>query len=340
MALIDDLKSLRSQAEAELAQVKDAAALEAWRSKYLGKRGLLKDYSARIGALPAEEKAAVGRLFSETRAALEATGADREKSLSAGPQVEKDHYDLSVPGELPVVGRRHPIYSTLREIERCFSRLGFTVETGPEIETAHYNFHALNIPPNHPAQEPFDTFYLEGKEKLLRSHTSPVQVHVMERQKPPIRVLVPGKVFRPDAADARHYPIFHQVEGLAIDTDITFADLKGILSLFAKDFFQRDVKMRFRPSYFPFTEPSAEVDCSCIMCDGKGCQVCGQSGWLEILGSGMVHPKVLANVGIDPERWQGFAFGMGVERLCMLKHRIPDIRLFHQNHFRFLGQFG
>lgn len=340
MGLIDDLAALRAQAEAELADVRDAAALEAWRSKYTGKRGALKEYSARIGALPPAEKAGAGRAFSEAQKGLEAAAATKELTLAASPTAAHDDYDLSVPGEQPVVGRRHPIYATLREIERCFSRLGFSIALGPEIETAQYNFHALNIPPNHPAQEPFDTFYLEGKEKLLRSHTSPVQVHVMERQKPPIRVLVPGKVFRPDAADARHYPIFHQVEGLCVDTDVTFADLKGILSVFAKDFFQRDVSMRFRPSYFPFTEPSAEVDCSCIMCDGKGCAVCGQSGWLEILGCGMVHPKVLNNVGIDPERWQGFAFGMGVERLCMLRHRIPDIRLFHQNHFRFLGQFG
>ncbi|HVR86593.1 MAG TPA: phenylalanine--tRNA ligase subunit alpha, partial [Planctomycetota bacterium] len=254
-------------------------------------------------------------------------------SAAATPKV-----DLSLPGRAPELGRRHPIYKTWDEICRVFMKLGFDVVYGPEIETEEHNFEALNIPLDHPARDGFDTFYIDPP-YLVRSHTSPVQIRTMKERKPPIRVIAPGKVFRPDKPDAGHSPMFHQIEGLIVGPGITFAHLKGVLDLFAKSMWGGRTNIRFRPSYFPFTEPSAEVDVSCFICGAKGCPVCKGSGWVEILGSGMVHPKVLAGCGIDAERNTGFAFGMGVERITMLKYGVPDIRRFYENHFAFLRQF-
>jgi len=247
-------------------------------------------------------------------------------------------FEDTLPGTPRVLGRRHPIYQTWDEIARIFLKLGFEVEVGPEIDTEENNFTSLNIPLDHPAADAFDTFYIRAP-YLLRSHTSPVQVRAMRKRTPPFRIIAPGKVFRPDDADASHLPSFHQVEGLMVGPDVSFAQLKGVLLLFAREMFGRDSKVRFRPSYFPFTEPSAEVDVSCFLCAAKGCPACKGSGWMEILGSGMVHPKVFEAVGYDPEATTGFAFGMGVERICMLRHGVKDIRWFVENNFRFLKQF-
>ncbi len=327
--------------------------LQAWRNKYLGRHGILRGFTTLLAGLPsAEEKARAGRAINSLKESLGEALQWREaevmsvpisaacgKSARPSPLV-----DVSIPGRRPHVGRRHPAYATMEDICATFARMGFAVEVGPEIETSYNNFEALNIPAEHPSRDAFATFYLQGG-MLLRSHTSPVQIRVMKRQKPPVRIVVPGKVFRPDEPDASHAPMFHQVEGLMVDEGVSFADLKGALKLFAQDYFGHDVRMRFRPSFFPFTEPSAEVDISCIFCATKadsgkaGCPVCKYTGWIEILGSGMVHPRVLENVGYDTEHYSGFAFGMGVERIAMLKYQIDDIRLFTENNMAFLEQF-
>ncbi|MBI2900772.1 MAG: phenylalanine--tRNA ligase subunit alpha [Planctomycetes bacterium] len=307
---------------------------ERLRSKYVGREGMVRELFGIVARLPADQKAAAGRRVNEFKAEIEArlNGA-APAPVAAGPAVDK-----TLPGRAPEPGRRHPVYRTWEEIVRLFQRLGFDVVYGPEIETEYHNFEALNIPLEHPSRDAFDTFYVR-KPYLLRSHTSPVQIRTMKERKPPIRVIAPGKVFRPDKPDAGHSPMFHQVEGLMVGEGVTFAKLKGVLDLFAKSMWGPDTKIRFRPSFFPFTEPSAEVDVSCFICGAKGCPACKQSGWMEILGSGMVHPKVLENCGIDPEKNTGFAFGMGIERIAMLKYGIPDIRLFYENHFGFLRQF-
>jgi phenylalanyl-tRNA synthetase alpha chain len=297
---------------------------EKLRSKYVGREGIVRDLFTIVAKLPPDQKGAAGRRVNEFKTELE-TRLDRlgdARPKETGPAI-----DATLPGQAPPPGRRHPVYRVWDEIVTLFQRLGFDVVYGPEIEDEVHNFEALNIPLEHPSRDAFDTFYIE-KPWLLRSHTSPVQIRTMKERKPPIRVIAPGKVFLPDKPDAGHSPMFHQVEGLMIGEDVTFAKLKGVLELFAKSMWGADTKIRFRPSFFPFTEPSAEVDVSCFICGAKGCPACKQSGWMEILGSGM-----------DSEKYTGFAFGMGVERICMLKYGIPDIRLFYENHFGFLRQF-
>jgi phenylalanyl-tRNA synthetase alpha chain len=313
-----------------------ALALDQLRSRYLGREGKVRELFSLLKSVPPAEKGQAGQGLNAFKAELEA----RVEELSRGKPAPSATaaIDLTLPGRAPEGGRRHPIYQVWDEIARVFMKLGFDVVTGPEIETEENNFEALNIPLDHPARDGFDTFYIEGK-YLVRSHTSPVQIRTMRSRKPPIRVIAPGKVFRPDKPDAGHSPMFHQIEGLIVGPGITFAHLKGVLDLFAKSMWGERTNIRFRPSFFPFTEPSAEVDVSCFLCGAKGCSVCKGSGWVEILGSGMVHPKVLENCGIDAEANTGFAFGMGVERIAMLKYGIPDIRLFYENHFAFLRQF-
>ena len=319
---IDDLLQ-RARADAKVGEA-------AVRNRYLDElNGCFKE----LGKLPKEQKGGAGRKLNAAKSELE--------SLSAGAVARKTQevrFEDTLPGRAPVPGRRHPIYRTWDEIARVFTKLGFEIEYGPEIETEENNFQCLNIPLDHPSRDAFDTFYIRGPH-LLRSHTSPVQIRGMRRRTPPFRIIAPGKVFRPDDADASHLPSFHQVEGLMVGENVSFAQLKGVLLLFAQEMFGKGTNVRFRPSFFPFTEPSAEVDISCFLCSARGCPACKGSGWMEILGSGMVHPKVFEAVGYDPERITGFAFGMGVERICMLRHGVKDIRWFVENNFRFLKQF-
>ncbi|MCE9581185.1 MAG: phenylalanine--tRNA ligase subunit alpha, partial [Planctomycetes bacterium] len=327
---------------------KDAAAADRLKSDWLGRTGQLRKLTEELGKLPPEQKKTRGKAINDLKIACEAAAETRLKEL-AGTAVKAapaDAIDVTLPGTRPKLGRRHPIYQTMDEIREIFAKLGFEAAYGPEIETSYYNFEALNIPLDHPAAEPFDTWYLDDVDAatrpyrfLLRSHTSPAQMHVMEGRKPPIRVVVPGKVFRTDPADASHLPVFHQLEGLMVDEGVTFADLKGVLAIAMKELFGASTDTRFRPSYFPFTEPSAEVDVSCLLCGGGGCPACKGSGWIEVLGAGMVHPKVLEYAKIDPAKYSGFAFGMGVERIAMLKLGVPDIRHFIRSHPLFLRQW-
>ncbi len=332
MSLEDKINEVRSNFEREAATL----PLEQLKNRYVGRDGAVRELFALLKTVPPAEKGSAGQQLNALKTDLEKRVEELAKSKVAVSSAAA--VDLSLPGIAPDLGRRHPIYRTWDEIGRVFMKLGFDVVTGPEIETEEHNFEALNIPMDHPARDGFDTFYIEAP-YLVRSHTSPVQIRTMKQRKPPIRVIAPGKVFRPDKPDAGHSPMFHQIEGLIVGPGITFAHLKGVLDLFAKAMWGEKTNIRFRPSYFPFTEPSAEVDVSCFICGAKGCPVCKGSGWVEILGSGMVHPKVLAGCGIDAEANTGFAFGMGVERITMLKYGIPDIRRFYENHFAFLRQF-
>ncbi|MBE6583989.1 MAG: phenylalanine--tRNA ligase subunit alpha [Ruminococcaceae bacterium] len=319
----------------------DDAALEALRVKYLGKKGELTAVLRGMGQLSPEERPVVGQIANEVRAEIETAigekkAALKEKALEAALIAEK--LDVTVPGKAQKIGHRHPLTLVQRDMEDIFIGMGFSIAEGPEVEYDYYNFQALNIPENHPARDTQDTFYIT-ENILLRSQTSPVQARVMETQKPPIRIISPGRVYRSDAMDATHSPLFHQMEGLVVDKGITMGDLKGMLESFAKVEFGEETRIRFRPHHFPFTEPSAEVDISCFMCGGKGCRLCKGEGWIEILGAGMVHPNVLRNCGIDPEVYSGFAFGMGVERIAMLKYHVDDIRHFYDNDVRFIEQF-
>jgi len=294
-----------------------------------------------LGTLPAAERPAVGKAINEAKARLQTAVDARREALEEAEleaRLEGDRIDVTLPGRGEISGSLHPVTRTLERIETFFTRAGFEVREGPEIEDDYHNFEALNIPPHHPARAMHDTFYFEDG-RLLRTHTSPVQIRVMQSEAPPLRVIAPGRVYRCDS-DLTHTPMFHQVEGLAVAEGVSFAALKGTLDAFLHDFFETDLAVRFRPSYFPFTEPSAEVDIRCVICAGEGCRVCGNGGWLEILGCGMVHPRVLEQVKIDSERYTGFAFGMGVERLAMLRYGVDDLRLFFENDLRFLGQFG
>lgn len=333
------IAELRRRALQEIGEAKDAAELETSRVRLLGRKGQVTELLRGLGSAPPEERPELGRIVNELRAevedVLERRGGEL-RALARAQQLEEEAIDVTLPGWTPLSGARHPLTRTLDEIKATFIGLGFSVVEGPEIETDYYNFEALNIPPDHPARDMQDTFFIT-EDILLRTQTSPVQIRTMQSQEPPVRIVAPGKVYRVDA-DVTHSPMFHQVEGLYVDEGVTFAELKGTLTMLARQLLgERPV--RFRPSYFPFTEPSAEMDIQCIMCDGAGCRVCSQEGWLEILGAGMVHPQVLENVGYDPERWTGFAFGMGVERIAMLKYGIDDIRLFFENDVRFLRQF-
>lgn len=340
----EKLIELQKQAKDDLAKAGPLEEIEQVRIKYLGRKSPLNDIIKSIPSLPPDQKATIGKLLNKVKqeiskgieeAKKEAAGRGTAKTSSSGGGAP---VDLSLPGERVQYGHKHPITQTINEIKSIFSKLCFDIEYGPEVEREYYNFDALNIPPDHPSREDFDTFYLEN-DLLLRSQTSTVQIRVMEQTKPPIRMIAPGKVYRPDTVDARHASMFHQIEGLMVDEGVSFSDLKYVLNTFAKEYFSEDVKMRFRPSFFPFTEPSAEVDISCSICKGKGCNVCSYCGWVEVLGAGMVDPNVFEAVGYDPEKYTGFAFGMGVERLTMLRYGIDDIRLFFENDMRFLEQF-
>ena len=335
------VEAIARDAREAVAAARTAAELEQLRVKYLGRQGVLTQLLRSLGTLPAEERPHVGAAANEAKRALEALIDER---LVVAQDAERTRQraaarpDLTLPGRRPPAGVVHPLRRVEEEIIEVFAGLGFSVVEGPEIETDYHNFEALNFPPDHPARDMQDTFFLPG-DLLLRTHTSPVQIRTMQAQKPPVRVIVPGRVFRRDIADASHSPVFHQVEGLAVDRDISMGDLKGTLELFARELFGPASRIRFRPSFFPFTEPSAEVDVLCFLCGGTGCRACGD-GWLEILGSGMVHPNVLRNVGYDPEEVTGWAFGMGVERIAMLKYGVDDLRLFFENDLRFLRQFA
>jgi phenylalanyl-tRNA synthetase alpha chain len=334
------LRNLQNQFDAEAAALADRSSWERLKGKYLGRHGEIKRFLGALRDLPQDDKRAYGEAVNRLKQHIEKTLALKESGVRQSEEAAaraRESDDLSLPGIPPVQGYRHPLMRTLSRITDIFRGMGFDVVRGPELESEWYNFQALNIPPYHPARDDQDSFYLT-KDLLLRTQTSPVQIRVMQNRKPPFRVISPGRVYRRDAFDARHSPCFFQVEGLMVDDRVTFANLKGILSLFARRLFGESVQTRFRPSYFPFTEPSAEMDISCFICSGKGCSVCHQSGWLEILGSGMVHPQVFRNVGYDPRSVQGFAFGMGADRITMLLHRIPDIRLLYENDFRMLIQ--
>ena len=321
---------------------RSAAELEEVRIRFLGRQGELTQLLRSLGSLSPAERPLVGAAANEAKRELEALLESRlgEARATERTQARRAHrLDLTIPGRRPPLGAIHPLTRVHDEIVTIFAGLGFSVAEGPEIETDYYNFEALNIPADHPARDMQDTFYLPGG-LLLRTHTSPVQVRTMLGKRPPVRIVVPGRVHRRDIPDATHSPVFHQVEGLAVDRHVTMADLKGTLELFAREMFGERSRIRFRPSFFPFTEPSAEVDVLCFLCGGEGCRVCKQSGWLEIGGSGMVHPRVLANVGYGPEEFTGWAFGMGIERIAMLKYGVDDIRLFYENDLRFLAQFA
>lgn len=336
------LNELRQQAASELAAAQSADKLNELRVKYLGKKGSLTAVLRGLGALTPEERPRVGQIVNDIRSELELLVEKKNNELRQAElalRLASEKIDITLPGRKGMSGHKHPLTTTLDQIKSIFMRLGFAIEEGPEIETDYYNFEALNLPKDHPARDMQDSFYIT-EELLLRTHTSPVQVRTMQNSKPnqPIRIIAPGKVYRRDY-DATHSPMFHQVEGLVVDKGISFADLKGTLELFIHEMFGSDVGVRFRPSFFPFTEPSAEVDISCVMCGSKGCRVCKGTGWLEILGSGMVHPRVLEMSKYDPGQVSGFAFGMGVERIAMLIYGIDDLRLFYDNDLRFLRQF-
>ena len=339
-SLVDQGRALAAEAVESVGKADSLAAVESLRVLYLGKKGRLAELFRRLGGLTGSEKAEAGSAVNTAKREIEEAIRSREGILQAQARDERlsaERVDVSLPGRRPLRGRLHPITQVMDEIVGVFSALGFAVAEGPEVETDRYNFEALNFPPDHPARDMQDTFFLPGG-LLLRTHTSPVQIRVMERHTPPIRVVAPGKVYRRDA-DVTHAPMFHQVEGFLVDREVAFADLKGVLSHFARTIFSPDVRVRFRPSFFPFVEPGAEMDIGCVLCGGKGCRVCGGSGWLEILGAGLIHPNVLRAVGYDPESVSGFAFGMGVERIAMLRYGIDDIRLFTENDLRFLHQF-
>jgi len=340
--LQERLKEIEERFKQELSEVSSLKELKDLKVRYLGKKGSISQLARQLGSIPPEERPAAGEAINRLKrlAEEEIRGAEsRVKELEERKALQRETLDITLPGRPPLVGSLHPVTLVMEEIERIFVSFGFQVAEGPEIEVDYYNFEALNIPLDHPARDMQDTFYI-SEELLLRTHTSPVQMRVMERYTPPIRIIAPGKVYRCDA-DVSHTPMFHQVEGLMVGEDVTFTQLKGLLEEFANRMFG-DTKVRFRPSFFPFTEPSAEMDIGCVICKGKGCRVCGHSGWLEILGCGMVDPALYryAGAAYDPEKITGFAFGLGVERIAMLKYGINDIRLFYENDLGFLSQFS
>ena len=337
------LRDLRERSLRAIAGTDSAEALEALRVQYLGKKGELTAILKQMGKLSAEERPVMGQLANEVRAALEATLDERKKLLAEKAleaRLASEALDVTVPGDTHKMGRRHPMYQVLDEIKRIFIGMGFSVVEDREVELAEYNFDKLNEQPNHPAREWTDTFYFtEDSSILLRTQTSPMQIHVMERQAPPIRIIAPGRVYRKDEVDATHSPMFHQIEGMAIDKGVTMADLKGTLSEAARQLYGPETVTRFRPHHFPFTEPSCEMDIQCYRCHGAGCPTCKGEGWIELLGAGMVHPKVLSGCGIDPDVYSGWAFGFGLERLALAYFKITDLRLIFENDVRFLEQF-
>jgi phenylalanyl-tRNA synthetase alpha chain len=345
--MLNQVEELASKASDELNKVTDITELETWRVRYLGRKSTLIQILRSLAALPLKERRSVGARANELKQALEAAFIEKQGALerSSALSLQRDSLDITLPGQQILLGRLHPTTQTVEEICDIFISMGFQVVEGPEVEWDYYNFEALNMPADHPARDMFATLWVDidtktgGKPMLLRTHTSPVQIRVMEKTRPPIRVIAPGRVYRYEATDATHEWMFYQVEGLAIDKNITLADLKGTLFEFARRLFGEDRKCRFRCDYFPFVEPGVEVAIDCLVCHGEGCRLCGNSGWIEVLGAGMVHPEVLRRVNIDPEVYSGFAFGMGVERIPILRYGIDDIRLFYSNDLRFLKQF-
>lgn len=337
----EKLELIKEAAVSEISKISSSNEIENIRVKYLGKKGELTSILRGMGALSQEERPVIGKVANEVREIIEGKieeALTHIKNKEKQAKLEKEVIDISLPGNKRFLGKRNPLDLTLEHMKEIFISMGFSIEEGPEVELDYYNFEALNIPKNHPARSEQDTFYINDN-IVLRTQTSPVQVRVMENEKPPIKMISPGRVYRSDAADATHSPIFYQMEGLVVDKGITFADLKGTLEMFAKKMFGDKVKTKFRPHHFPFTEPSAEMDATCFVCQGEGCRVCKGSGWIELLGCGMVHPEVLRNCGIDPEVYSGFAFGFGVDRMVMTKYGLDDIRLLYESDMRFLNQF-
>jgi len=341
MSMRQEIQEVRRRAREELSACSRREEIEAASTKFLGRKGIVTSFMRKIPTLPQDEKKEIGRLLNEMKGEISSFIQEKSSQLEAAEAeagLKAEGIDITLPGRKPVQGKKHIISQTLEDIISILAYHGFTVEYGPELETDYYNFGALNFPPDHPARDMQDTFYITDT-LLLRTHTSPTQIHVMEKYDPPVRVCMPGKCFRNEAINARSHILFHQIEGLYVDEGVSFGDLKSTLYAFLSSYFGREVELRFRPSYFPFTEPSAEVDVSCFLCSGKGCSVCKHSGWLELLGAGMVHPNVFKAVGYDPEKYTGFAWGMGIERLVMQKYGIDDIRMFFENDLRFLEQF-
>jgi len=340
---IGRLRALEQQFESECVSIVDHRSLEDTRARYLSRKsGLLTIELQNLGKLPKEQRAEFGRVANQIKLKIEAaletlqTSIDRRETQKT---LEREALDVTLPGNRRRTGHRHPLTIIRKEIEDIFISMGYTVEDGPEVESTYYNFEALNFPAGHPARDPRDTFYVADN-LILRTHTSPVQVRTMEKMQPPVRIICPGRVFRRDALDPTHSPMFHQVECLLVDEGVTFADLKGTLERFHKEFFSEKTKTRLRPSFFPFVEPGAEVDVSCVFCDGSGCRVCKGTGWVEVMGAGMVHPNLYGFVNYDPEKYTGFAFGGGIDRYTLLKYNINEIQLFFQNDLRFLEQFS
>ena len=338
---MENLDKLVDEAQQAIQSAEQIDDLEQIRVQYLGKKGEITALMKELGKLSKDERPKAGQVINQAKQTVQQAIVDKKSRLQAAILAEKlqaEKIDVTLPGRGQHIGGLHPVSRTMQRIQSLFAEMGFEVKTGPEVEDDNHNFEALNIPESHPARAMHDTFYFDPH-TVLRTHTSPVQIRTMETQKPPLRIIAPGRVYRCDS-DVTHTPMFHQVEGLMVDEEVSFTDLKGILDDFLKQFFEKDLKVRFRPSYFPFTEPSAEVDVECVMCGGEGCRVCSHTGWLEVLGCGMVHPEVFRHAGIDSEKYTGFAFGMGVERLTMLRYGVNDLRLFFENDLRFLKQFA
>ena len=337
----EQLRQIRERVLNDLEAISTSDALEQLRVRVMGKKGELTGILRGMGALPPEERPIAGQMVNEARARIEAAIEARKAKIHNAEkeaQLKKETLDVTMPGKERALGAMHPMNIVLSDLLDIFTGMGFEVVEGPEVEYDHYNFELLNLPKNHPARDAQDTFYIDDN-IVLRTHTSPVQARIMTTRKPPIRIVCPGRVYRADEVDATHSPVFHQIEGLVIDENVSIGDLKGTLDTFARQLYGEGVTTRFRPSFFPFTEPSAEVDMTCAACRGKGCRVCKGTGWIEVLGSGMVNPKVLEMCGIDSKKYTGFAFGMGIERLALLRYNVPDMRYLYENDLRFLGQF-
>lgn len=335
-----EIINIQTQATEELAAIENSGQLEEFRIRFLGRKGQFSSIMKGLSKVSKEDKPRLGQLANSAKKEIEALYDEKQLALAGDSSASSalyDSIDLTLPGRRPETGNLHPVTQIMNEVCSIFEGLGFSVAEGPDVEHDHYNFEALNIPAHHPARDMHDTFYVSDS-ILLRTHTSPMQARIMETQQPPLRVIAPGKVYRCDS-DITHTPMFHQVEGFLVDRDVSFADLKGVLTIFTQKMFDKDLALRFRPSFFPFTEPSAEVDIACVICEGKGCRVCKRTGWLEILGAGMIDPEVFKMVGYNPEVYSGFAFGLGIERIAMLKYGIDDIRLYYENDLRFLSQF-
>jgi phenylalanyl-tRNA synthetase alpha chain len=336
--MTEKINQVRAAYDDELSRAANEQELEQVRVKFLSRNGAIAQLFEEMKSVPVAEKPALGKLLNTLKNSAQGAFDERARTLSQSQEKPTSSIDLTLPGRPKPIGTKHPLTQTMDEIKQIFMTMGFSVATGPEIETDYYNFGALNFPPEHPARDMQDTFFI-AKDILLRTHTSPVQIRTMERQKPPVREIMPGRVYRNEAVSARSLVSFHQIEGLYVDRGVTFSDLKGTLVAFAHQFYGKDVRFKFRPTFFPFTEPSADMYISCFLCKGKGCRMCKFVGWLEIMGSGMVHPHVLQNVGYDTEEYTGFAFGMGIERIACLRYGVDDLRLFYENDVRFLQQF-